>query len=156
MNKHIKPGQLVPAKLRLEIYKEAKRSIEADTNICNSVRLLCCCILWGLKNRDEPAPNEKNWSVNDSGKMFPEFNKTIRVTDGKQHALDELTKAIEALEKATVKPSATTKGQQSIIDNIVNSVAEQLSRVEPDFRHKVFIQLRDKLAEQHAALPGLS
>ena len=45
----------------------------------------------------------------------------------------------------------TTKGQQTIIDNIVNSVAEQLSNVEPEARHSAFIQLRDKLAEQHAA-----
>ena len=50
-----------------------------------------------------------------------------------------------------IKPTATTKGQQSIIDNIVNSVANQLSNVEPEARHAAFIQLLDKLAEQHAA-----
>jgi len=155
-NAHIKPGQLVPAELRLEIYKEAKRSIETNTNISNDIQMLCVCILWDLKEYFHNSPSGKRWSVYHSQIMFPEFGKGINVLNGKPKALDELTKVIEALEKETEKPKAISKvvvvgtGQESILYNISTRINDNLNELPFDAALDVYNQIRERMRERLA------
>ena len=147
-NAHIKPGQLVPAELRLEIYKEAKRSIEAGDTF---VKYRLMSSLWHLF--EKILYEECNQALNTlihSRIMFPEFKEDVIYVLDNTQALSELTKAIEELEKKTVKPTATTKGQQSIIDNISNSINKNLNELSFDAALNVYNQIRERIRERLA------
>jgi len=145
-NSHIKPGQLVPAELRLEIYKEAKRSIEAgDTNKKylseSNLYYLFECILYG----------SFNYSMNtnkDSKKMFPEFTSDIIYCNNKHQSIYELTKAIEALE-AELAPKRN--GVETIKTNIANRSNDNLNELPFDAALDVYNQIRENMRERLAA-----
>lgn len=150
-NAHIKPGQLVPAELRLEIYKEAKRSIEAgDTNkkykTCFSINFLFKLILYGKEYNNIFLDSEYFL-------MFPEFNYEIDFKKRKEKALSELTKAIEALEKETEKPKVVVVGvgQESILYNIANRINDNLNELSFDAALDVYNQIRENMRERREA-----
>lgn len=78
-NIKIKPGQLVPEKIRLECYARAIVQIENKIYtqtyavITPSLCLLLPCILWELNSFREKAPNGQPWNFHDTVNMFPEF-----------------------------------------------------------------------------------
>lgn len=143
-NEHIKPGHLVPAELRLDIYKEAKRSIEAgDTierhTVKRGLQFLLESILYGtLSNR-----------IINYNKMFPEFKFAIDFIDDKHQALDELTKAVEKL-KAELAP-IISKGLQAIKTNISNRINDNLNELPFDAALDVYNQIRENMRERLAA-----
>lgn len=144
-NAHIKPGQLVPAELRLEIYKEAKRSIEAgDTeekyDVGAQLHVLITCILYG-KIRD--GLGKKRY------KMFPEITPYLDFIDKKHQALDELTKAIEKLE-SELTPTKS-KGEQAIKINIATRINDNLNELSFDAALDVYNQIRENMRERLAA-----
>jgi len=170
-NSYIKPGQLVPAELRLEIYKEAKRSIEAKRVEkrydvwSGSLHLLLESILYGtLSNR-----MYKKYYY----QMFPEFTSDIDFIFNKKQALDELTKAIESLEKETsimisgdgnktclngvisfqqlTKQTVDSKGEKAIKTNIATRINENLNELTFDAALDVYNQIRDNMRERLAA-----
>lgn len=146
-NEHIKPGQLVPAEIRLNIYKEAKRSIEAgDTqqkhDVLASLQMLLNSILYGFRKMAV--------KTNDRAKMFPEFQEELNFLLFKQQALDELTKAIELLERETEKPKAISCGQQTIIDNFAKRINENMDELPFDAALDAFCQIRERMRERLA------
>ena len=148
-NSHIKPGQLVPAELRLEIYKEAKRSIEAgDTNKKHKTAfdlfVLLESILYGEWHKDllEQDPYYS---------MFPEFKSYMFFSpcEEKQKALSELTKAIEKLENRLSMPN--NKGQQAIKTNIATHVNDNINELPFDAALDCFVQIRENMRERRDA-----
>ena len=145
MNAHIKPGQLVPAELRLEIYKEAKRSIEAGDTVEKYKRETF--VLYLL----EAIVFENDSQVHDDvlKQMFPEFKKDVSYDKNKHQALDKLTKAIEKLE-AELAP-IKSKGLQTIIDNIANRINDNLNELSFDAALDCFVQIRENMRDRRAA-----
>ena len=144
-NSHIKPGQLVPAELRLEIYKEAKRSIEAGDTVEKYKRETF--VLYLL----EAIVFENDSQVHDDvlKQMFPEFKKDVSYDKNKHQALDKLTKAIEKLE-AELAP-IKSKGLQTIIDNIANRINDNLNELSFDAALDCFVQIRENMRDRRAA-----
>jgi len=143
-NAHIKPGQLVPAELRLEIYKEAKRSIEAgDTedkyDVGFQLHVLITCILYG---KIRYGLGKKRY------KMFPEITSYLGFVSHKQQALDELTKAIEKLE-AELAPKRN--GVEVIKTNIATRVNDNLNELSFDAALDVYNQIRENMRERREA-----
>lgn len=148
-NAHIKPGQLVPAELRLEIYKEAKRSIEAGDTVEKYKRETF--VLYLL----EAIVFENDSQVHDDvlKQMFPEFKKDVSYDKNKRQAIHELTKAIEALE-AELAPKRN--GVETIKTNIANRINNNLNELSFDAALDVYNQIREnmraRLADEIAAL----
>ena len=144
-NSHIKPGQLVPAELRLEIYKEAKRSIEAGDTVEKYKRKTF--VLYLL----EAIVFENDSQVHDDvlKQMFPEFKKDVSYDKNKRQAIHELTKAIEKLENRLSMPN--NKGPQSIIDNIAKRINENLNELSFDAALDVYNQIRENMRARRDA-----
>lgn len=112
-NAHIKPGELVPAEIRLEVYKEAKEIIESGGHSLvyrgnYSLCLVLPCILWGLGHFIEDAPNGDYWDIIHAHPMFPEIDKSFisemnatieGQTSKNRKRIEKLQSAIEQLEK---------------------------------------------------------
>ncbi len=83
-NLHIKNlGQVVPAEIRLEIYKTALRIIEKQERVFGLLKdsyglcLLLPCVLWNLDNYLSKAPDGNNWSYFTTSSSFPELTSKV-------------------------------------------------------------------------------
>lgn len=80
-NEDIKPGDLVPAEIRLQVYEEAMNAIESNKQV-GGLRehwlcLLLPCILWDLKDYKLDAPCGKEWLIMNTTDMFPELTYEV-------------------------------------------------------------------------------
>ncbi len=108
-NKHIKNlGEVVPAKIRLEVYKEALEIIEKNlwksgTNGHGLCVLLPCC-LWNLISFLDKAPDGKDWKYQATTISFPELDSKILNKLNKTNTEKEINKLrIKFLKKFIVK-----------------------------------------------------
>ncbi len=78
-NEHIKPGDLVPAEIRIQVYEEALRIIRNNEvnpagNNFYHLCLMLPVLLWGLDSYIENAPNGEEWTCIEIPTMFPEID----------------------------------------------------------------------------------
>lgn len=81
-NINITPTTLVPKKLRLEVYSEAKQIIESGKFPNKSKYPYGLCrllpqLLWDI-NLSDSAPNGEIWNVNSIQNIFPELKKELK------------------------------------------------------------------------------
>lgn len=112
-NKNILPGEVVPAKIRLKVYKEALDIISNDTlkqfELGIGLCLMLPCVLWGLAHYTDQHPLNRTWNYKDSEYIFPEisgismdqlsFYDVTEVEEKNTLRMIYLIKAIEACEK---------------------------------------------------------
>ena len=77
-------GEVIPSKIRLEVYKEALDFIENDKeeyglNKYDGLCLLLPCITWDLNHFLNKDPNENCWFWDDTQHSFPEFGELIHL-----------------------------------------------------------------------------
>jgi len=86
-NLHIKPKDVVPVELRIQIYKEAIEHIKSHKGeycpLGKGLCLLMPCLLWGLENFMDDVPGI-SWAHYHTLLMFPEF------TDGRVKSIDSV------------------------------------------------------------------
>lgn len=78
-NTHIRNlGQVVPAEIRLEVYKQALEIIQKQKDVFNlgksyGLCILFPCCLWDLDDFLDNAPDSNGWSFYKTIKSFPEL-----------------------------------------------------------------------------------
>lgn len=112
-NSNIKPGQLVPPHIRVEVYTEMIEAIknneltfgvQTHSNVRHGQKSypLCLtlpCLLWGLEGMFEDAPDGDPWSTSETPDMFPEIAFWANIAHN--YYLPEANeKRIEVLEQA--------------------------------------------------------
>ncbi len=80
------PDRLVPTKTRLSVYKQALKLIYKFPNRKYGLKtpqlcLLLPCILWGLDDFMNEAPNGETWCFFNTKYMFPEMKGIEKATD---------------------------------------------------------------------------
>lgn len=101
-NENIHPGDLVPEEIRLECYKEALeivKNFDKQFGLSNPVVcLILPCVLWGLEDYEDDAPNGELWFFYHAPEMFPEIEGIQRAfkfsQNKKQTRIEFLEKAI--------------------------------------------------------------
>ncbi len=80
-NEHIKPGDVVPAEIRIQVYEEALRIIEKGERRYwlreNTLCLLLPCILWSLECFLDISPCGNKWFHTHTSTMFPELTDEV-------------------------------------------------------------------------------
>jgi len=78
-NIQIKPYDLVPKEIRIQVYKEAIKRIKTNTHnqLGIGICLVIPCILWGLEFFLDPAPNGDYWTFKITQEMFPEITDEV-------------------------------------------------------------------------------
>lgn len=93
--------EVVPAKIRIEVYKESLiifKNISKFDRLDGGLCILLPMVLWGLKSFLDTAPNGEDWKWKDTVIAFPEIAPLlpkIWKADGK----DKTTCRIEGLEE---------------------------------------------------------
>ena len=77
-------GEVVPEKIRLEVYKEALDFIENDRekyglDKYDGLCLLLPCIMWDLDHFLNSDPNDYYWYWDETADSFPEFGELIHL-----------------------------------------------------------------------------
>jgi hypothetical protein len=93
-NEHIKSlKEVIPAEIRLEVYKEALNCIKNNINISGMGSYGLCmvfpCLLWGLDDYVNRTPTGDTWSFFDTKRAFPELtNEVIDKIELQQELID--------------------------------------------------------------------
>lgn len=67
----------VPKELRLEVYRETLYKFENDSLPFHGLCLVLPCVLWGIGNYYDLAPDGSVWDCDDTSTAFPELSMEI-------------------------------------------------------------------------------